>query len=91
MRANKPISVTLGKLGAFVNKRVKSGAYTSVSEVVRAGLRALEREEAMLDQLLRRQVERSLADPRPSIPAEKVKAKLEAYIARSERRREKSK
>jgi antitoxin ParD1/3/4 len=71
-RANKPISVTLGPLGKFAEERVQSGYYASVSEVIRAGLRALEREEAEFNAILKRKVEEALADPRPDLSAEEV-------------------
>ena len=41
-RASRPVSVTLGDLHERVKARVESGAYSSVSEVMRAALRALE-------------------------------------------------
>ena len=81
MRSSKPITVTLGPQQASVEKRLKSGDYGSASEVMRAALRALDREEAALDEILRRKVEASLADPRPSIPAEEVFARLRAHHA----------
>ena len=71
-RANRPVSVTLGPLAAAAEERVKQGRYASISEVVRAGLRALEREEAEFDAILKRKVEEALADPRPDIPVEEV-------------------
>lgn len=77
-RANKPISVTLGALGAAAEERVRRGDYASVSEVVRAGLRALEREEAAFDAILKRKVEDALADPRPDMSMEEVEAALRA-------------
>jgi antitoxin ParD1/3/4 len=94
-RANKPVSVTLGPLGARAEARVRDGQYASMSEVVRAGLRALEREEAILDRLfppideddpawqakVKRAIAESLADPRPSIPADEAFAQLDAHIA----------
>jgi len=49
-----------------------------VSEVVRAGLRALEREEAALDELIKRKVEEAMADPRPDMSMEEVEAALRA-------------
>ena len=42
-RSSRPITVTLGDLQDLVARRVKSGAYASASEVVRAGLLALYR------------------------------------------------
>ena len=99
-RANKPITVTLGALAERVEARVRSGDYASVSEVVRAALRALDREEAMLERIfppideedpawiayLREKVEEAFADPRPPIPAEEVKRRiLEWHRERTER------
>jgi antitoxin ParD1/3/4 len=79
MRTSKPVTVTLGTQQASLEARLKSGAYDSASEVLRAALRALDREEAALDEILRRKVEASLADSRPSIPAEDVFARLRAF------------
>ncbi|MBE7204332.1 MAG: type II toxin-antitoxin system ParD family antitoxin [Parafilimonas terrae] len=81
MRASKPITVTLGDLQERVDARVQSGGYASVSEVLRAGLRALDREEAALDAVLRQRVREALDDPRPTIPAEQVFADLRTYHA----------
>lgn len=76
MRSSKPITVTLGAQQSSLERRLASGAYSSASEVLRAGLRALDREEAALDEILREKVRASLADPRPSLPAEDVFADL---------------
>ena len=75
-RTSRPVTVTLGALRKRVEARVKSGAYASVSEVVRAAVRALDREESALDDWLRRGVDEALADPRPNVPARKVFARL---------------
>ncbi len=77
MRTTKPITVTLGELHERVEARVRSGAYSSASEVVRAGLRALDREEEALDEIWRRKVQEAYDDPRPSIPAKEVFERLE--------------
>jgi antitoxin ParD1/3/4 len=77
-RATKPVTVTLGPLTEMAQDHVASGRYASVSEVVRAGLRALEREEAALDAILKAKVEAALADPSPSIPQSQVFADLRA-------------
>jgi antitoxin ParD1/3/4 len=82
MRRTKPITVTLGPQQAGVDVRLKSGTYSSASEVLRAALRALDREEAALDEILRRRVEASLTDRRASIPAEQVFARLRAHQAK---------
>lgn len=81
MRASKPVTVTLGPQQASLEARLKSGAYASASEVLRAALRALDREDAALDEIMRRKVDASLADPRPSIPAETVFARLHSHHA----------
>ncbi len=77
MRTTKPITVTLGELHERVEARVRSGAYSSASEVVRAGLRALDREEEALDEMLRQKIREALDDPRPSIHADEVFERLE--------------
>jgi antitoxin ParD1/3/4 len=71
-RTSRPITVTLGELQERVESRVKSGAYASASEVMRAAVRALDREDAAIDDWLRERVAESLEDPRPNIPAETV-------------------
>lgn len=89
-RANKPVSVTLGPLAAKAEARVRDGDYASMSELVQEGLRALEREEALLDRILppipendpewdafvKAKVRESLDDPRPPIPAAEVRRRL---------------
>ncbi len=81
-RTSKPISVTLGDLQAHVETRVKSGTYASASEVLRAAVRALDREEAAITDWLRQQIEESLSDPRPNIPAKDVFTRLRKHHAR---------
>lgn len=71
-RANKPLSVTLGPLAEAVERRLKDGRYASASEVVRAGLRALDREEELFDEILKAKVAESLADTRPIVSIEDV-------------------
>ncbi|HLG48870.1 MAG TPA: type II toxin-antitoxin system ParD family antitoxin [Reyranella sp.] len=90
-RTNRPISVTLGELQHGVEARVKSGAYASASEVIRAALRALDREEAAVDEWLRQRVDEAFEDPRPNVPAEEVFKRLKSHHARrtKDRRREK--
>jgi antitoxin ParD1/3/4 len=85
-RAHKPVTVTLGPLSEMAQTRVSSGHYSSVSEVVRAGLRALEREEAALDAILKAKVQDALADPSPSVSQEEVFAALRSHHAKSSAR-----
>jgi antitoxin ParD1/3/4 len=86
-RTSRPVTVTLGDLRPRVEARVQSGAYASVSEVVRAAVRALDREEAAVTDGLRRAVDESLNDPRPSVPAREVFKRLRAHHARQKPRR----
>jgi antitoxin ParD1/3/4 len=71
-RSSRPITVTLGDLQERVETRVKSGAYASASEVMRAAVRALDREEAAIDGWLRERVDEAFSDHQPNIPAEDV-------------------
>ena len=82
MRTSKPITVTLGKQQAILDAQMASGDYESASEVVRAGLRALDREKAAFDEIIRQKVRESLEDPRPDVPAEEVFARLRARHAK---------
>ena len=78
MRTSKPITVTLGKQQALLDDRLQSGAYESASEVIRAGLRALDREEAALNEIMRAKIREAIDDPRPDVPAAEVFARLRA-------------
>src|SRR3954469_10074716 len=90
MRNSRTHSVTLGPLEASLQRRLESGEYDNASEVLRTALRALDREEAMLDEILREKVRASMANKRPSIPAEVVFRRLEARHASQVRARKKT-
>ena len=81
-RTSRPITVTLGELEERVEARVKSGAYSSASEVMRAALRALDREDAALDAWLKQRVDEAFEDKRPDIPARTVFKRLRAHHAK---------
>jgi antitoxin ParD1/3/4 len=66
----------LGDLQDRVDARVQSGQYASASEVLRAALRALEREEGALNEWMRERIKEAMEDPRPSIPAQEVFKRL---------------
>jgi antitoxin ParD1/3/4 len=84
-RTSRPVTVTLGDLQKHVEARVKSGAYASTSEVIRAAIRALDREEAALNEWLRRRVDEAFADLRPNLPAREVFDRLRKYHAEQAR------
>lgn len=84
--ANTTLTVTLGDLAEKVEERVRSGEYDSPSEVVRAGLEALEREERAFEAELKAKVEEALTDPRPSVPAAEVFARLRSRLDEREAR-----
>ncbi|KIZ46419.1 MULTISPECIES: type II toxin-antitoxin system ParD family antitoxin [Rhodopseudomonas] len=76
MRTSKPITVTLGKQQTSVDRRLASGEYESASEVMRAALRALDREEALVNAAMHDKIAASLSDPRADLAAEDVFARL---------------
>ena len=80
-RTSRPITVTLGGLWDHVEARVKSGAYASASQVLRAAVRALDREEAALGQWMRQSVEEAFAGPQPDLPARDVFERLRGHYA----------
>ena len=69
----------------FLDSKVASGAYASGSEVVRAGLRALEERDAAVERWLREDVapvyDAMKADPSRAVPAEQVFADIKARHA----------
>ena len=75
----------------YIDRKVKSGAYASASEVVRAGLRALQERDEAMERWLREQVVPAYdayhADPTRGIPAEQVFAELRAHHAAEQRKR----
>jgi len=81
MRASKPITVTLGKQQASLDVHLASGNYESASEVLRAGLRALDREQKTLDALMRAKIQEALDDPRAPVPAAEVFSRLRKRMA----------
>jgi antitoxin ParD1/3/4 len=85
MRSSKPITVTLGPMQASLEKRLQSGDYDNASEILRSALRALDREEAAIEDHLRAKVAAALADPRKGIPATEVFKRLRAVHAKAVR------
>lgn len=75
-RSEKPVTVTLGKLTEAAQARVASGRYSSLSEVLRAGLRALDREEAALDAYSAERIRKALAEKGPAKPLDEAIASV---------------
>lgn len=61
---------------AFIDRLVESGAYASASEVVRAGLRALQQHDAAIERWLREEVaptyDATKADPSRRVSAQEM-------------------
>ena len=70
---------------AFIDQLVQSGTYATSSEVIRAGLRALQERDAAVERWLREEVvttyDRWKADPSKAIPADKVFDSIRAHHA----------
>jgi antitoxin ParD1/3/4 len=71
--------------GRYIDRLVESGAFASASEVVRAGLRALEERDVAVERWLRTEVVQAYdeldADPGSAVPAEEVFTALRKHIA----------
>jgi len=69
----------------YIDKLVARGTYASGSEVIRAGLRALQERDSVVEQWLRDEVVpvamATLADPGRAIPASDVFAEVKALHA----------
>ena len=70
----------------YIDAQVASGLYASASEVVRAGLRALQERDAVIERWLQAQVaptyDAMRADPSRAIPADAVLKTLRAHHAK---------
>jgi antitoxin ParD1/3/4 len=72
-------------MARMIREKVEDGSYGSASEVIRAALRALQRddeEHAERMASIRERTKASLEDPRPAIPIEEAFAMLEDHIDR---------
>jgi antitoxin ParD1/3/4 len=73
------------KQAKFIDAQVRAGTYASASEVVRAGLRALQERDAAIEHWLKSEVapvyDAMKTDPKRAIPAAKVFAALRAHHA----------
>lgn len=71
---------------SYIDALVEAGTYASASEVVRAGLRALQERDATVERWLREEVapvyDAMQADPRRGLAADQVAAALAAHRKR---------
>jgi antitoxin ParD1/3/4 len=89
MRTTQQFSITLPlDMAEVVEGKIKSGAYTSVSEVMRDGVRALLERDAAIERWLREEViaghEEYMADRSKGISADAVLNRIKARRARSQ-------
>ena len=75
---------------AYIDAKVDSGAYASGSEVIRAGLRALQERDAVFERWLHEEVvptyDATKADPSSRIPAKAVFAEARARYSSGRRK-----
>jgi antitoxin ParD1/3/4 len=80
-QTTEKLSITLPRdMAQMIRGKVEAGAYASNSEVIREALRLLQEHEGEKAQKLawlREKIDRSLADPRPSVEGDEVFARLE--------------
>lgn len=77
MSISKPLTVTLGEQQQSLDTRLQSGEYASASDVVRAGLRALDREDAARDEYMRAKIREALDYDGPDFSADEVFDEIE--------------
>jgi len=84
MDQTEKLSITVtAQQAEAIRQQVASGAYASASEVVRAGLRALDREREEYQQRIesiRARIQESLNDTRPSLPLKEAMDELRDYV-----------
>ena len=80
MSAAKKISITITPaMKRVLDERVASGQFASANELMREAFRTWQRQQDEHEELLasiRARIQKSIDDPRPSIPAEEVFERL---------------
>lgn len=85
MEPAEKLSVTVTPaMARLIREKVEDGSFASASEVVRAALRAFQREEEHAERLasIRARIKASVEDGRPTVPAENVFRELKAKLNR---------
>lgn len=86
MRTTQQLSITLpNEMVSMAQRKVDAGEYASISEVVRDGLRAMQRQDAVIERWLRDEVvpsyERYLNNPETGVPIDDVLPRIKARYA----------
>lgn len=86
MRSTQQFSITLPReMAEQIDRKIESGAYATVSEVVRDGIRALLERDAAVEKWLQQEVVRSVeeyrADPSTGISADEVMQRVHEMAA----------
>lgn len=81
MSSSKPLTVTLGKQQQILDARLQSGEYDNASEVLQAGLRALDREDAARNDYMRGKIQQALDDDSPDFSEDEVFDEIERFHA----------
>jgi antitoxin ParD1/3/4 len=80
MKPAEKLSITVTPaMARLIREKVESGSFGSASEVIRAALRAFQREEeehAERIASIRARIEASVEDPRPNLSSKQVRAQL---------------
>lgn len=88
-RSSSPLLVELGSQRASLDAHLDTGDFSDASDVIRAGLRALDREAAARDAVVKAAIEEALGDSRPSRPAgdvfERLRRKQDSRVERTDR------
>lgn len=86
MRTTQQYSITLPlEMAELVERKIKSGGYASVSELLREGVRALMERDAALEHWLREEVTQAVAEhraaPEQAVPARDIMQRIRARAA----------
>jgi antitoxin ParD1/3/4 len=85
MESAEKLSVTVTPaMARMIREKVEDGSFGSASEVIRAALRAFQREEEEHAERLasiRARVKASIEDPRPAVPLDQAMAQVRERIS----------
>lgn len=79
--ASNAVQIDLGDMADSVARHLRDGEYESIDDVVREGVRALDREQAAFDAHHRELIDAAFADQRPGLPRREAFAAIRRRIA----------